>query len=67
MSVGTLEHPCTLLTPRQVAHRLGVSIATFRRHVRSGSLPAYQLGPHGAVRLDWDEVRDWLRGQPEEA
>jgi excisionase family DNA binding protein len=64
----TVEHLREYVTPQEVADRLGVSVSTVRRHIVRGSFPAYRLGPKGtAIRLDWDEVQAWLRGDPEEA
>ncbi len=66
--MSTSEQVRTLLSPAEVAVRLGVSIATVRRHIRAGRFPAYRLGPEGsAVRLDWEEIQEWLRGEPPEA
>jgi excisionase family DNA binding protein len=68
VEMATIEQPRTLLSPAEVAARLGCSTSTVRRQIRAGSFPAYRLGPPGsAVRLDWREVQDWLRGDPEGA
>ncbi len=42
-----------VLTAREAAAELGVSLATVRRRVADGSLPAYRLGnrPGAAVRI----------------
>lgn len=50
-----------LLTAREVAELLGVSIETTLRWVRSGKLPAIRL-PSGAVRFSTDALDEWIAG-----
>jgi excisionase family DNA binding protein len=54
----------TLLTPQQVAARLGVTRATVYRRIREGVIPAVQLGPEprSAIRVDARDLERWLRG-----
>jgi excisionase family DNA binding protein len=50
-----------LLTPREVAARLSLSVSSVQRLAREGRLPAYRLGPPGAsLRFDEGEVERWL-------
>jgi excisionase family DNA binding protein len=53
-----------LLTVPEVATRLRVSPRTVRRLIDRG-LPAVRLGPPGAsIRVDVNELEDWLYGDP---
>ena len=52
-------YPASLLTLRQVAARLGVSEKT-ARHIAERGLPAVQVAPGTAVRIDPDELERWL-------
>jgi excisionase family DNA binding protein len=63
--VSTVE-PTRLLTAREVAARLGVSLPTVRRRIRSGELPAVRLGnqPGTAVRVDERELDAFVYGVP---
>lgn len=66
MITSTLQRLNTLLTVDEVADRLGVSRSTVRRKIRSGEIPALQLGgPRSPLRVDERELQDWLysRGQ----
>ena len=54
-----------LLSPREAANRLGVSVATVRRLIRSGALPAVRIGC--AYRVDADELEDYIYGTENEA
>lgn len=49
-----------LLTPREVADRLGASVLTIRKWIREGRIPAIRLGER-FIRLDWDEVVATIR------
>jgi excisionase family DNA binding protein len=49
----------SLLTAREVAHRLGVSPETVLRWTRRGELPAIRL-PGGAIRYREHELDGWL-------
>ena len=52
-----------LLTLRETAERLHVSVDTVRRRIASGELPAVQLGGRGApVRVDERDLQRWLYG-----
>ncbi len=50
-----------LLTPAQVATRLGVSRVTVYRRVWDGSLPAFRVGDTGPLRVEADAVEQLLR------
>ena len=57
-----------LLTLRQAADRLNVSIRTTRRMVQDGRLLAFQLGGRGAsIRVDGAALDRWLDQPPEDA
>ena len=49
-----------LLTARELADVLGLSVETILRWVRQGKLPAIRL-PGGAIRFREDEVEGWLQ------
>ena len=54
-----------LLTARQLAEHLGMSLGSVYKLAQDGSIPSYCAGRkrHG-VRFDLDEVRQALRRQP---
>ncbi len=47
-----------MLSPREVARRLGVSRRTVRRWVAAGVLPAYRVG--GVIRIHPEELARFL-------
>jgi excisionase family DNA binding protein len=47
------------LTTQEVADRLGVSVFTIRRYVRSGKLKAVRL--EGAYRVSREDLREFLQ------
>jgi excisionase family DNA binding protein len=50
-----------LLTVADAARLLGVSTKQVRRLIARGELPALRLGgPGSAIRIDPDELRQWL-------
>jgi excisionase family DNA binding protein len=55
----------SLLTVPEVAERLHVSIQTVRRRIATGELPVVRLGggPQAPVRVDPDELEEWLHGR----
>jgi excisionase family DNA binding protein len=54
-----------LLRPEEVAARLGLSRRTVVWKIKSGELPAFQLGGKGsAFRVDERELDDWLESEP---
>jgi excisionase family DNA binding protein len=57
----TVEQP-SLLTVRQVAHRLNVSPLSVRRAIAEGRLGAVKLGDAGSapLRIDPAELEDYL-------
>lgn len=58
-----------LLTPRQVAERVGLSLSTLAKMrlatAGAGAIPFLKLGPKkGAVRYDAADVQSWLSALP---
>jgi excisionase family DNA binding protein len=51
-----------LLTAREVAERLGLSVATVLRWHRAGRLPAFRLAT-GVLRFDEGELERWVTTQ----
>lgn len=51
-----------MLRAKDVAMRLGVSIATFRRYTRSGECPPFRRLPTGILVFEDSAVEDWLAG-----
>jgi excisionase family DNA binding protein len=63
--MATAEHTGELLTVQEVAERLRCSVPTVRRRIRSGELPAVQLGGPGAgLRVPADGLAAWLWSGP---
>lgn len=58
-----------LLTVRDVAERLNVSVDTVRRYIRRGDLPTVRLGsgPAAPVRIRLDAVLRFIREGEETA
>jgi excisionase family DNA binding protein len=54
-----------LLRPSEVCARLGISKATFYRAVERGDLPALRV--LGQIRVDENELREWLYGDEDAA
>ena len=49
------------LTVAEVAEELRCSVATVKRRIHSGELPAVQLGgPRSPLRVRRDELEEWL-------
>jgi excisionase family DNA binding protein len=68
MAVTTAAHESEFLTIAQVAERLGVSVATVRRKIAAGYLPATQLGgKRSSIRVAATELESWLYAEPEDA
>jgi excisionase family DNA binding protein len=60
--------PQELLTISETAELLRCSEESIRRKVRSGELPAVQLGPPGsAIRIPRAALEAWLYADPVEA
>lgn len=55
------ETRADLLTPKQVAHRLGVDVSCVYRAVNRGALPAIRLVPRGAIRIPSSALEPELR------
>jgi len=62
MQLSTTE-TSRLLTIPETADRLRVSRVTVYRLISSGQLPALKVG--GALRVDENELREWLYGATE--
>ena len=45
-----------LLTTRQIANRLGVTVQTIRRWTRERKIPHLRVGPK-VVRFKWEDVK----------
>lgn len=54
-----------LLTARQVAELLGLSVESVLRWHRAGRLPGFRLA-NGVLRFDPDEIDAWLNHHREE-
>jgi excisionase family DNA binding protein len=52
-----------LITAREIAERLGVSVETVLRWRRSGKLPAGYRLASGVLRWREDELDRWLEGR----
>lgn len=63
-TLETPQTPARLLTVREVAERLQVSLWTAYRKVESGEIPAIKLGTakRSPVRIDERELEHWLKG-----
>lgn len=53
---STVAHPAPLLSARETAHRLGVSVASVYRLRAAGRLPAVRLHPSGPLRFEPEQV-----------
>jgi excisionase family DNA binding protein len=53
----------TLLTVEEVAKRLGVHIDTIRRWIRSGELPAINLGGPAGYRITRRDLDTFIRSR----
>ncbi len=56
-----------LLTPEEVAERLGISKVTARAWLRSGKLPVTRLGDKGLLRCREADLDDYIRNLAEAA
>ena len=55
--MSTSDQPRSLLTPRQVAARLGLSVVQIRRMY--AELGAFRVGDR-AIRFDGDRIEAWI-------
>jgi excisionase family DNA binding protein len=57
VAIRSLERhlPCPLVSVHEAAERLGVSVNTVRRRVKSGDIPSTRIGK--AVRIDLTKLR----------
>lgn len=53
-----------LITAKQIARALGISLGTLYRMVRTGKLPAIRIGTGRGLRFDLDEVKSALAKEP---
>jgi excisionase family DNA binding protein len=54
------DHLDRMLTVQEVAFLLHVHHTTVRRWEKSGALPAYRVGPKGAVRFKNKDVSEFV-------
>ncbi len=60
--------PPKLLTIREVAGELKLSVRQVRRLIDRGAIPAVRLGDKGSsIRVDRAELEQWLYANPEQA
>ena len=52
-----------LLTRKEVADFLKMSVVSVNKYVREGRIPFYRIGPR-SVRFDSDVIAKWARSQP---
>lgn len=53
-----------LLTPDEVAGRLGLKVRTVREWCRTGALPAWRLGGRGLLRVRESDLDAYIRRMP---
>ena len=53
-----------LLSPAEVARRLGVHRGSVYRWIGDGELPALRLGQDGPLRVRGDALEEWLQQHP---
>jgi excisionase family DNA binding protein len=54
--------PGRLLTTREVADRVGLSVGTVLRRHRRGEIPGFRLASN-VLRFDEDEIDAWLQAR----
>lgn len=59
--------PPQMMTTRQVAEWLNVSVQSVLRWHKDGSLPGYQLNGDGPVRFYQEEIEQWLQAKGDRA
>jgi excisionase family DNA binding protein len=62
-AASQLREAIGLLTSRQVAQRLNLSVWAVRRLVAAGHLPAVRFGPRGHLRFRSEEVERLIAGE----
>jgi excisionase family DNA binding protein len=55
------------LTPQAAAERAGVAVATIRRAIKRGDLPAFRIAQGRLVRLRVEDLDQWLGATPVKA
>jgi excisionase family DNA binding protein len=50
-----------LLTAKEVAEFLGISLSTFRRYMAAGECPPFRKLPTGVLRFDRTDVEHWFQ------
>jgi excisionase family DNA binding protein len=59
-----MARPQGMLTTREAAAAIGISLKTLQKYVREGRvIPTIRL-PGGQMRWDLDSLKDQLRGKP---
>lgn len=62
MEIPTIQPPSPqLLSAREAAAQLRVTVDTLYRLIRSGEVPAVRVG--GQIRIDRDELRQYIYGE----
>ena len=54
----------SLLTAKQTAHKLGVTLGTLYRMARADVIPAVRIGTGRSLRFDFEEVKSALTRSP---
>lgn len=54
-------HHNPILTPKEVAHRLGMSVRTVLRYMADGKIPGFQVCEGGEWRCRESELEEYLR------
>jgi len=56
--------PDRLLSPDEVAERLGIKVRTAREWCRTGVLPAVKVGQRGLLRVKESDLNAYIDGLP---
>lgn len=51
----------TLLTVKEAAAKLRVSVMTMRRHLANGNIPVHHFKIGGGIRIEADDLERWMR------
>jgi PTS system nitrogen regulatory IIA component len=58
-----MEATMNLMTIKEVAEAVKVSVSTVRRWVRDGLVPAYKVGSKGQLRFRLEEIEQFVAKQ----